>query len=104
MRFTPGQPANRTGRPRGQTIAVVRRDVRKVVARAIAPHAEALVAQGVERALAGNAESLAGCLSLIAALAGDQAPPPPAASPAAEPSSLTARRGAVAASDGEQRR
>lgn len=103
MRFQAGQPANRTGRPRGQTIAVVRRDVRKVVARGVAQHAEALVAMGVERALGGNAEALAGCLSLIAALAGDQAPPPPAASPAAEPSSLEAKRGAVAANDGEQR-
>lgn len=60
LRFAPGRSGNSKGRPR--TVARVRRDV----ATAMLPHAQALTRAAVQRALAGDAGCLAACINLLA--------------------------------------
>jgi hypothetical protein len=73
MPFQSGQSGNPNGRVKGQqTAATLHREVRRSAIRTLGEHAPELLELGVARARAGNAEALAGCLSILAVLIGDE--------------------------------
>lgn len=83
MPFQPGQSGNRAGRAKGVVLlSTVQRDVRRSSIRILGAHAPELIELGVQRALAGNAEALGGCLTLLAAVTGEKSTKhPPSTSP-----------------------
>jgi hypothetical protein len=72
MPFAKGVSGNPAGpKPGHRRTENVKIDARKSAIHAIGPHAPALVELGVQRALAGNADALNGCLVLLSVLVGD---------------------------------
>jgi len=86
MPFAPGKSGNPGGRiPKQPLLSTVARDVRRSTIRIVGARAPELIELGVKRALAGNDLALAGCLQLLASMAGDTTTKPSSTS-SAEPS------------------